>query len=81
MKNNTFFKCEMLEVGDEGRRSPEEQLGVSLVPRTITCTGLPELWNSDYGILRTWGGIYVWKPKGMGGFHRRDFWSRKSLSL
>ena len=31
----------------------------------------------DYGILRAWGGIYVWKSEGMGGFHRWDFWSRK----
>ena len=31
----------------------------------------------DYGILRAWGGIYVWKSEGMGGFHRWDFWRRK----
>ena len=31
----------------------------------------------DYGILRAWGGIYVLKSEGMGGFHRWDFWSRK----
>ena len=31
----------------------------------------------DYGILRAWGGIYVWKSEGMGGFHWWDFWRRK----
>ena len=31
----------------------------------------------DYGILRAWGGIYVWKSEGMGGFHRWDFLRRK----
>ena len=31
----------------------------------------------DYGIPRAWGGIYVWKSKGMGGFHRWDFLRRK----
>ena len=24
------------------------------------------------------GGTYNWKSEGMGGFHRGDFWSRKS---
>ena len=31
----------------------------------------------DYGILRARGGIYNWKSKGMGEFHRWDFCSRK----
>ena len=30
----------------------------------------------DYGILSAWGGIYVWKSEGMGGFQRWDFWRR-----
>ena len=31
----------------------------------------------DDGILKDWGGIYDLKSKGMGEFHKWDFWSRK----
>ena len=47
------------------------------IPRTAFRISEGEWGVYDYGILRAWGGIYVWKSKGMGGFQRWDFWRRK----
>ena len=49
--------------------------------RTYTTDGFLDFRRGggvhDYGILRAWGGIYVWKSEDMGGFHRWDFLRRK----